>query len=117
MTRRIGYAPLVLAVGWIIVELALQPVTVNRGLLAGTVGDGDLMRLVGGVLGYVFVAFLIVFVNAQLLSLIENIVFTIINRPAMLMGPHSIGWIYQSIQGFYNPAFISNTQSRAPPSF
>ena len=70
LTRRIGYAPLVLAVGWVIVELALEPLTLRDGLLAASQTDGGLMRLVGGVLGYVFIGFIIAFVNAQILSLV-----------------------------------------------
>jgi len=70
LTRRIGYAPLVLAVGWVIVELALEPLTLRDGLLAASQSDGGLMRLVGTLLGYVFIGFIIAFVNAQILSLV-----------------------------------------------
>ncbi len=68
MTRRVGFSPLLLALGWIGVELALHPLGLQHGLLAGTQGDGLLLHLVGSYAGYALVAFLVVYVNAWLLS-------------------------------------------------
>ncbi len=42
LTRRIGFSPLVLAVGWIGVELALLPLGWRDGLLAATQSDTSL---------------------------------------------------------------------------
>jgi apolipoprotein N-acyltransferase len=116
MTRRIGYAPLVLAVGWIIVELALQPANLHQGLLAGTQGDGNLMRIVGSVLGYIFVAFLIAFVNAQLLSLVDNIVLSISQASFHLpILTECRGLIVQASGLGLSVIFISDFPARAPP--
>lgn len=70
LTRRIGSSPLVLAVGWIGVELALQPLGWRHGLLAATQDDGSLGLRVAPLLGYVFVAFLVVYANASLVAVL-----------------------------------------------
>jgi len=68
MTKRVGYSPFLLALGWIGVELALHPLGLRHGLLAGTQGSDILLRVVGSYAGYALVAFLVVYVNAWLLS-------------------------------------------------
>jgi hypothetical protein len=73
LTRRFGFSPFLLALGWMGVEFALRPLGLDRGLLAGTQGDGALVRLVGGLLGYVFVAFLVAYANALLLSAVSDV--------------------------------------------
>ena len=73
VVRRIGFSPFVLAFGWIGVEFALTPLGLRHGLLARTQGDGALIHVVGGLLGYVFVAFLIVLVNASLLAVLSKL--------------------------------------------
>src|SRR3972149_6444443 len=47
LTRRIGFSPYLMALGWIGVELALRPLGMHCGLLAGTQGDGMVVRVVG----------------------------------------------------------------------
>ena len=69
-TRLAGFQPLVLGFGWMGVELALHPLGLNRGLLAGTFGDGWFIQVVGNLLGYVFAAFLVVLIGASLTSLL-----------------------------------------------
>ncbi|MCK4659136.1 MAG: hypothetical protein KAV82_06400 [Phycisphaerae bacterium] len=72
LTRRIGFSPFVLGVGWIGVELASTPLGLRYGLLAGAQGDGALLDVVGKLLGYVFVAFLMASVNASLLVVLSH---------------------------------------------
>lgn len=72
ITRRIGFNPFVLAVGWMLVELSLRPVGLPLGLLAGAIGSGALVSWVGGLLGYVFVAFLVIWANAAIVSLLSR---------------------------------------------
>jgi apolipoprotein N-acyltransferase len=103
LTRRVGYAPLVLAVGWIIVELALEPLALRQGLLAGTQVDGGVVRLVGGILGYVFVAFLIAFVNAQILSLVDGLRVSLANFVSVFeVSPYRCGCITQPRKTCYS---------------
>ncbi len=70
LTRRIGFSPFVLAVGWIAVEFALTPLGLRHGLLAGTQGGGSLVQTVGGFLGYVFVAFIIAYASGMFVAAI-----------------------------------------------
>lgn len=70
VTRFVGFNPVLLGLGWVGVEFALAPLTPGRGVLAATQGDGPLFQFVGGLLGYVFVAFLIALFNAFLLEVL-----------------------------------------------
>lgn len=116
VTRRIGYLPLVLAIGWMLVELVLQPVALRQGLLAGTQGDNSLVRVIGGMFGYVFVAFLIAFVNAQLLSLVGYIVFVIPRFCIFELPPDNADRIFQSSRMYPAVIPIRLIQPRAPPA-
>ncbi len=80
LTLRVGYSPLLLALGWIGVELALHPLGLQHGLLAGTQGDGVLLHLVGSYAGYALVAFLVVYVNAWLLTALAAVPIPIPGR-------------------------------------
>lgn len=73
LTRRIGFSPFLLALGWIGAEIALAPLGLRHGLLAGTQGDGLAVRLIGSVAGYALVAFLVAYVNAALLSVLTSV--------------------------------------------
>lgn len=73
VTRRVGFNPLVLAVGWMPIELVLQPLGLQHGLLASTQGDGALARLVGQLFGYVVVAFVLAFFSAALLAMLSGL--------------------------------------------
>ena len=115
LTRRVGYAPLILAVGWIAVELALQPLALRQGLLAGTQADAGLMRIIGGLFGYVFIAFLIAFVNAQLLSLVENVRISINISDLLPISYQPCGWISQVLALGNAVTFAQSTRPRAPP--
>ena len=73
LTRRIGFSPYLLALGWIGVELAIRPLGLRYGLLAGTQGDSMVVRVVGSFAGYVLVAFLVAYFNAALLSVLHDV--------------------------------------------
>ena len=53
LRRWTGFHPFLLAFGWILVELALTPLGLARGLLAGTQGENLLADWSGRLLGYV----------------------------------------------------------------
>lgn len=76
-----GFDPLALGLGWIGVEFALRPLGLHNGLLTGTLGGGLLVNLVGNMLGYAFVAFLVALVNASLVSLLSAIRVRIPRQP------------------------------------
>lgn len=115
LTRRIGFAPLFLGLGWIGVELALRPLGLHNGLLGGSQGDGTLMHLVGGVLGYCLVASLVAYVNASLLSVLSG-VCSRVSEPASVLGsadPVGCVWHFVSTKC---PSFgTHSSRPRAPP--
>ncbi len=73
LTRQVGFSPYLLALCWIGVELALKPLGLHYGLLAGTQSGGVSIELVGGFAGYAVVAFLVAYVNAALLSVLSEV--------------------------------------------
>lgn len=73
LTRRVGFSPYLMALGWVGVELCLRPVGLQHGLLAGTQGDGMLFRVAGNFAGYFLVAFVVAYINASLLCVIHKV--------------------------------------------
>jgi hypothetical protein len=73
LTRRLGFSPLLLAVGWVAVELALQPLHLSGGLLSGARPDETWLGLLAAVVGYGVIAFAVAYVNASLVSLLEQV--------------------------------------------
>lgn len=80
VTRKVGFSPLLLALGWVGVELALRPIGLRYGLLASTQGGGIVLRLIGSYVGYTLVAFLVVYINAWLLTLLARVQFEVHGR-------------------------------------
>lgn len=73
LTRHIGFSPLLLALGWVGVEFALQPLGLHNGLLAGIQGNGLFVRTLGNLAGYVLLAFLVAYVNASVLEMLTTV--------------------------------------------
>lgn len=71
MSRAIGFNPLMLAIGWILVEVAFKPLGLHQGLLAGTQTESAQLHWLARLLGYVFVAFLVACANASLLVILS----------------------------------------------
>ncbi|MHC4356170.1 MAG: hypothetical protein ACYTE3_17110 [Planctomycetota bacterium] len=72
LTRWVGFSPMLLALGWILVELTLKPLGLRQGLLAGTQGADGFLHWISCLLGYASVASLVVGVNAWLVLLISS---------------------------------------------
>jgi len=72
-TRAVGFFPWVLGLLWMLVEIALKPLGLRYGLLAGTLGEGGLLHWLGGALGYLFVAFVVACGNVWLLALLDHV--------------------------------------------
>lgn len=97
LTRAIGFNPLLLGLGWVLVEIALKPAGFNQGLLTGTQGDYSLVHQISSLLGYVFVAFLVAWANASLLQVLSNVRICIprlgarigLPEPAGCLRPHT----------------------------
>ncbi len=74
VTRRAGFSPLLLGLGWLGVEIAMSPLSPNYGLLASMqIGGALALRAVGLIAGWFVVAFLIAYVNASLLEMLTEV--------------------------------------------
>ncbi len=115
LTRRIGFSPFVLGVGWIGVELAVQPVGLKFGLLAGAQSEFALLQWAGRALGYTLVAFAVAYVNACLLSVLSRIRVTAPRaRPVPASGAHSRR-LKAQIFACSPLLAVLQTRPRAPP--
>jgi apolipoprotein N-acyltransferase len=73
LTRRVGFSPYLLALGWIGVELILQPLGLRHGLLGATQENGMTLQVVGSFSGYLVVAFIVAYVNALLFTVLSTV--------------------------------------------
>ena len=72
-TRALGFAPIILSLLWILAEVSLRPLGLEGGLLASTQSAGGIAGYIAGLLGYVFVAFAMIYGNAWLLQLLTDL--------------------------------------------
>ncbi len=72
LTRWVGFSPMLLALGWIVVELTLKPLGLRQGLLAGTQSANGFLHWISCLLGYAFVALLVAGANAWLVLLLSS---------------------------------------------
>lgn len=115
ITRQVGFSPYLLALCWIGVELALKPLGLHYGLLAGTQTGGVSIELVGGFAGYAVVAFLVAYVNAALLSVFSEVRVSVAS--SRLVSSEAPPRNTSLIQVFpsYLSYLILPAQPRAPP--
>jgi apolipoprotein N-acyltransferase len=116
VTRRIGFSPFILALGWVGVEFALTPLGLRHGLLAATQDGGTVLNVVGGFLGYVFVAFLVAYANALVLSLAFRVRLSIKLPSATGWSAAPKGWVRPSHERLIQSVFATGLQARAPPA-
>lgn len=115
LTRRIGFTPLLLALGWIGVEVALRPLGFRNGVLAGASGDGWLIDLISRALGYGLVAFVVAYANASLLCVLIRLRFDA-GEPALLLGLDAPNGGVSHLLSTEQPSTgIRIGQPRAPP--
>src|SRR3990172_10249959 len=115
LTRRIGFSAYLLALGWIGVEFAIRPLGLNYGLLAGTQGDGFVIRAVGSFAGYVLVAFLVAWVNAMLVSLLGDVRLSVAAPRRVPKAAATVKrFLVKELPG-YLLHLIRASQPRAPP--
>ncbi len=97
--RSFGFSPLAVALGWVILELILKATGIGAGILSADHGYGPYFDVVANFLGYGFVAFLVAYTNAVLLSFPWRIRFDVgllhmtrivvgVERPTVLFEPH-----------------------------
>lgn len=116
LTRRVGFSPYLLALGWIGVEFALHPLGLKLGLLAATQGDGFALRALGSFAGYVLVAFLVAYFNAALLSAIAEVAKSCRPRPLIRRAGRSVRPFIAREAIVQLREFIRQVQPRGPPA-
>jgi len=72
VTRAYRFDPLIIALGWMGVELSLAPLNIHLGLVASTQTAGWLFHLVAQTMGYTLVAFVVAWVAAITIAWIEH---------------------------------------------
>lgn len=115
LTRRFGFNPLVLGLGWVGVEFGLKPLGLPHGLLAGTQGGGTFLHLVGGVLGFVFVAFVIASANAVVLSAFHSARAALPRLSVGIPVCDSREWVHERASSRPSVWIASSFRARAPP--
>lgn len=116
LTRRVGFSPYLMALGWVGVELCLRPVGLEHGLLAETQGEGMLIRVVGSFAGYFLVAFLVAYINASLLSVIHTVTGICCGSR---LAPSAAGCLTRLVtlaEPFVASRVLCMSQPRAPPA-
>lgn len=115
LTRRVGFSPYLLALGWMVVELALSPVGLRSGLLGATQGDVPVIHWVGEFAGCVVVAFLVAYISAAVLEAITNVRAAIDPRRLVTAPPDTQRRLFpqESFSVLFH--FIRPAQPRAPP--
>ena len=115
LTCWIGFSPFVLGVSWIGVELALEPLGLHTGLLAGTQADGTLIHWLGGALGYVLVAFVVALINAALVSALARVCVPIATPCYAVRSTESGTLLVPQTYSCFPLLVIPPSQPRAPP--
>jgi apolipoprotein N-acyltransferase len=115
LTRHIGFSPYLLALGWIGVEFALEPLGLRYGLLSGTQTQGAIGFL-GSFTGYALVAFVVAYINASLLSVLVD-VRALIVQPRLVARSSTA---QRRILPYDLPSYLSHlfrpARPRAPPA-
>ena len=113
-TRRVGFSPLVLSAGWILVEFALRPLALRYGLLAPSL-DSLWVGAIGRIFGYVMMAFFVAYASAWLLAILSRIQFRL-SRPVTLLGLGGPGLQLWHLIPSRLPFFVERpSHPRAPP--
>ncbi len=115
LTRRIGFSPYLLALGWMGVELALSPIGLRSGLLAGTQGDGVVIHWLGNFAGCALVAFLVAYVSATVFEALRRVCAGDAARAFVTTPPHPPPRLFP--QETFSDLFdlIRPARPRAPP--
>jgi apolipoprotein N-acyltransferase len=116
LTRRVGFSPYLMALGWVGVELCLRPAGLEHGLLAGTQGDGMLFRVAGSFAGYFLVAFFVAYINASLLSVLHKVTVSCANLRRISSAGGRMGRLLSLDAPFIPSRVLCVSQPRAPPS-
>ena len=116
VTRRTGFSPLMLGLGWVVVELGLQPLGMQNGLLPGMLGHALVVRTLGFLAGWLVVAFIVVYVSASILEMLTAAV----SVPGGSRRAPRVGGVVSKHSRIEIPAFsfqfLQPARARAPPT-
>lgn len=115
LTRAIGFNPLMLACGWILVEVALKPLRLHQGLLAGSLADSVHFHWLARLLGYVFVAFLVACANASLVGILSATRLTFPVSASSTGSPNDVKWLPTQVVLVILSWTLRQANPRAPP--
>ncbi|MFC1475558.1 hypothetical protein ACFLQW_00975 [Candidatus Zixiibacteriota bacterium] len=115
LTRRLGFCPFLLALGWIGVELALKPLGRPDGMLGLARGDSAFIQTMAELFGYVIVAFLIAFANVVLLSIASTIQIKLIRSHLFMRSDEFSGWFPPHTLSYAGLSAADSFRPRAPP--
>lgn len=115
LTRTIGFNPLVLALGWVLVEVAFKPLGIHQGLLAGTQTEVTLLHWLARLLGYVFVAFLVAGANASLLAVLSRARLSLPWQPSLARMAPSEARSSSQTSVYVQLLSLPQAYPRAPP--
>lgn len=114
LTRRRGFNPLALAMGWAGVELALSPLHLPNGLLlAGQ--ESALLFAVGKLGGFVFASFLVALVCAMLVALLAEVVICAKGSRVDYSIASQFSRVFELYQGLFARPFVMALAARPPP--
>lgn len=116
LTRRVGFSPYLMALGWVGVEFCLRPVGLDHGLLAGTQGDGMLLRVAGSFAGYFLVAFVVAYINASLLSVLHQVTGSCSSLVRESTASGLVGRLFVVDVPYIPSRVLCVSQPRAPPA-
>lgn len=115
LSRRIGFSPFVLGVGWMGVELALGQAGLRTGLLSLATGGGGVLHWLGEVLGWILVCFLFALLNAWVVVALHGVQLSSGEQPRPISSADYIPLLFaQTFMGF--PLYaVAASRPRAPP--
>jgi hypothetical protein len=116
LTRRVGYNALLLALGWLGVELSLRPLDLGGGLLVHAHGNGAILQLAGGLLGYGFVAVIVALANAAILAAISAVCVKVQAVGISIQLPGLRTCAFDDDSSHRTKLFLFELFARAPPA-
>lgn len=115
-TRVLGFNPVLLGAGWILVELALRPLGLEDGLLASTQVGGVQVGWIADLLGYGLVAMVVAGINATLFALLDSLRVRLPRQQLWRRrGPRVCGFTRPASRP-YGRHFLTRAIPRGPPA-
>lgn len=115
VTSRYGFSPMGLALGWIGVEAALQPLGLSFGLLSPLRGYNSFLHMVVDFFGYGIIAFFIAYSSISLLSIIWNLCVAILWQQTKISAFRPLAYLSFHKVVYFRFLTVHDGFPRAPP--